>query len=123
MKITDITAVDLYEMSNIDGSITGLRHEVFCSQKGGAQHECRVKVSNRTGKNGYPDTFSIDLKDFTIRGDCRISSDDLEAVKWWIHRNRFAILDFWKDRINTREFFNQLTGLNENFDDECSSDK
>lgn len=104
---------DLFEMANISPEETGLPVTVFCSPKGGAKHECRVKVSNIPGGTNEHDVFSIDLKDLEVRGHCKLSSDELESVKWWIHRNRFIILDYWKNRVTTTVFVNSLKPLHE----------
>jgi hypothetical protein len=85
---------------------------VFCSPKGDAPHECRVKVSNIIGKMTASDTFSVELKDLSVDGYCKLSSNHLESVKWWIYQNRFVILDYWKERIDTKEFLNQVKSIN-----------
>jgi hypothetical protein len=108
-----VERADLYEMSNIPSKRTGLPVTVFCSPKGAAKHECRVKVSNIAGGVNEHDVFSIDLSDLIVRGHCKLSSDDLEAVKWWIHRNRFVILDFWKERIDTLDFLQSIKPISE----------
>jgi len=107
----------LYEMANLNKEITGIEPVVFCSPKGGAKHECRVKVSNILGRATDSDLFSVALHDLSIIGECKLTADQLESVKWWIHRNRFAILDYWKDKTNTLQFLlavKKLTEDNEN---------
>ena len=114
--ITEAIGV-LYEMANLNKEITGIEPVVFCSPKGGAKHECRVKVSNILGRATDSDLFSIALKDLSIIGTCKLTADQLESAKWWIHRNRFAILDYWKDKTNTLQFLlavKKLTEDNEN---------
>ena len=103
----------LYEMANLTQSITGIEPMVFCSPKGGAKHECRVKVSNIIGKATDSDLFSIAVKDLSIIGTCKLSADQLESVNWWIHRNRFAILDYWKDKTDTLQFLLAVKKLTE----------
>lgn len=102
---------NLYEMANISPTETGLPVTVFCSPRGGAKHECRVKVTNIRGGINEHDVFSIDIKDLSIIGHCKLSSNDLESVKWWIHRNRFVILDYWKHRITTTQFINSIKSI------------
>lgn len=102
----------LYEMANLTKSITGIDPIIFCSPKGGAKHECRVKVSNVIGKMTADDIFSIDLKDLAITGFCKLSADQLESVRWWVHQNRFTILDYWKERTDTRDFMNAVKSIN-----------
>jgi len=106
--VNKLETADLYEMANISPEDTGLPVTVFCSPKGRAKHECRVKVSNIKGGINEHDVFSIVLKDLSVVGHCRLSSDDLESVKWWIERNRYVILDYWKERINTKKFVNGI---------------
>lgn len=103
----------LYEMANLTKDITGIEPIVFCSPKGGAKHECRVKVSNTLGKISDNDIFSIVVKDLSIIGDCKLSTEQLNAVKWWIYKNRFTILDYWEEKINTRDFVNRIKSIME----------
>jgi hypothetical protein len=113
MKIHDVTnsSADLYEMANLDGDTTGLPMYIFCSPKGKAKHECRIKVCNSKGKMNEEDTFSIAVKDVDIHGACRLNADDLERVKWWIHYNKTHLLDYWEERINTKTFMNSVKNL------------
>ena len=112
MTITDVLeSADLYEMANLDSETTGLPMYIFCSPKGNAKHECRIKVCNTAGKMNEDDVFSIDVHSYEIRGHCRLNSDDLERVKWWIHYNRFTLLDYWKERINTKTFLNSVKNI------------
>ena len=104
-------SADLYEMANLDSETTGLPMYIFCSPKGKAKHECRIKVCNTKGKMNEDDTFSIDVHSFEIYGECRLNSDDLERVKWWIQYNKFQLLDYWKDRINTKTFLNSVKNI------------
>ena len=115
-EITNETLGILYEMANLTKPITGIEPVVFCSPKGGAKHECRVKVSNTIGKVTDSDLFSVVLKDLSIVGDCKLTSDQLESVKWWIHRNRFAILDYWKDKTDTLQFLLAVKKITEDFE-------
>ncbi len=77
----------LYEMANLTKSITGIIPVIFCSPKGDAKHECRVTVSNIIGKMTAADTFTIELKTLDIIGHCKLTSEHLDSVKWWIHKN------------------------------------
>jgi hypothetical protein len=104
-------SADLYEMANLDSETTGLPMYIFCSPRGNAKHECRIKVCNTKGKMNEDDTFSIDVHTLEIRGECRLSADDLERVKWWIHYNKFDLLDFWKGKINTKKFLNSVKNI------------
>lgn len=113
MKINEFREDLLYEMANLTKSITGIEPVVFCSPQGNASHACRVKVSNSLGKVTANDLFSVDLKDLEVIGECKLSHDNLEAVKWWIFKNRFVILDYWKSRIDTREFMNTVHSIGE----------
>lgn len=107
MKINEL-AGDLYEIANLTKSITGIDPIVFCSPKGNANHECRIKVSNILGRMTAEDTFTIVMKDLSVIGHCKLTHDQLESVKWWIHKNKFVILDYWKEQIDTREFLNGI---------------
>lgn len=105
------SSANLYEMANLDSETTGLPMYIFCSPKGNAKHECRIKVCNTNGKMNEDDTFSIDVHSFEIHGECRLNIDDLERVKWWIHYNKFPLLDYWKNRINTKTFLNSVKNI------------
>ena len=117
MKASDILNMsnseraDLYEMANLDSETTGLPMYIFCSPKGNAKHECRIKVCNVVSKMNEDDVFSIDVSSFKIRGECKLSKDNLERVKWWIYFNRFVLLDYWKGRINTKTFLNSVKNI------------
>lgn len=99
---------DLYVMANLSPKETGLPVTVFCSPKGRADYDCRVKVSNITGGINEHDVFSVSVNDFSITSYCKLSQDDLQSVKRWIHLNRVAILDYWNGQIDTLEFLNSL---------------
>lgn len=101
----------MYLTSVLSKNTTGIDPVIFCSQKGGAKHECRVKVSNILGKLSATDVFTIELKDLSVVGHCKLTDNQLESAKWWIHKNRFAILDYWKERIDTGEFLNIIDQL------------
>jgi len=101
----------LYEMANLSKTTTGIDPVIFCSQKGGSKHECKVKVSNILGKLSATDVFTIELKDSPVIGYCKLTANQLESAKWWIHKNRFAILDYWEEIIDTGEFLNRIIKL------------
>ncbi len=117
MKIIDVLnsnimeSANLYEMANLDSETTGLPMYIFCSPRGNSKHECRIKVCNSLGKMNEDDVFSIDIHSYEIRGQCRLNSDTLERVKWWIHYNRYTLLDYWKERINTKTFLNSVKNI------------
>ena len=108
MKSSDIVkniTADLYEMTNLAKSDTGLDVVVFCSPNYNSRHSCRVKVSNKRGKMTPDDVFVIDMTNFEIvAGVCKLNSDDLESVKVWLYRNKDVIQKFWDNEISTREF-------------------
>ena len=110
MKINDIA--DLYEMANLSPDETGVSHSIFISPSYGVAHSCRVKVCNVRGKMVPTDTFVIDLNNLEIvAGTCKLNTNELEAVKWWIHRNKKVLLDYWKGNINTTQCLMQLKKL------------
>lgn len=115
MKLTDSTAAEtLWEMADLSPRMTGVPYNIFISPDYGVGHEARVKVSNNKGKIVPNDMFVVRLHDLGVEGECKLKTDDLERVKWWVHRNRFVLLDYWKNRIDTDQCLAALKPITEN---------
>jgi hypothetical protein len=89
----------LFEMANLRPDRTGLPFVVFISQRGGAQHDARVKVS--AGPRFDPATAVT----VAIRPQPRIvppgdlSAEDFRRLAAWIELNRQALIDYWHGDI------------------------
>lgn len=105
----------LWEMANISPDMSGVDHYMYISPEN-SSHAARVKVCNIKGRMVPQDMFCISLKDLgVVAGECRLTAEELDRVRWWIHRNRFAILDYWKQRINTKQVSNLLKPITEEY--------
>lgn len=121
MRLVEITPYDimedpeyvwLWEMAAVTPDMSGVPYVMYISPEQ-SSHEARVKVCNVPGKLVPTDMFSIRLHDLEIVGTCKLNADELERVRWWIHRNKFALLDYWKNRINTQQALNALKPITE----------
>lgn len=89
----------LFEMANLRPDRTGLPFVVFISQRGGTQHDVRVKVS--PGPRFDPATAVT----VAVRPEPRIvppgnlAAEDYRRLVAWIELNRQAIIDYWNGDI------------------------
>jgi hypothetical protein len=90
-----------YEMANLRERTTGLPFVVFVSQKGNAQHPCRVKISKEPQTSRFFASVSVnepvELKDGHMR------SEDIELLTKWIRLNQDVLLQYWDGDIQYTE--------------------
>ncbi len=102
---------DLFEMANLPPHRTGLPFVVFVSQRGGARHDVRVKVS----KNAK--AMPREMVSVAIRPNVRViagamSSHDLSLLTRWIELNRDALVAYWQGDIEyTEDLFRVIVPL------------
>lgn len=111
--IADATAEaeeDFFSMANLAPEDTGLPMVVWVSQRGGARHAPRVKVSLVHGRRMRPErTTSVSIVHAVeVVAGPPLPHDDLELVRDWIARNRAVLLDYWDEVISTRELLERL---------------
>lgn len=101
---------DLFEMVNVRPELSGLPFIVWISEKGGARHDVRVKVSPGPKVREFVATVSVRPKVELIAGD--LSTPDLALVRDWVELNRDAIIKYWNgDILYTDEALAALTKL------------
>jgi hypothetical protein len=84
-----------FEMANLGAKRTGLDFVVWISNKGGARHDVRVKVSRKP--NEEPQAS------FAIRSGCRheagddrwMTAEQKNALEKWVDLNRAVLIEFW----------------------------
>lgn len=95
------------EMANISTDKTGLDVVIWLGIRP-KSHAPRIKVSNIIGKFSKNDCFSIRLHDFTIDGDCRIKSSDLDKIKDFISKNKQNIISVSDGLMSTDQFIKNI---------------
>jgi hypothetical protein len=88
---------DLFEMVNIRPELSGLPFIVWISEKGGARHDVRVKVSPGPRVREFAATVSVRPQIEVIAGE--LSAQHLRAVREWIELNRDTIIKYWNGEI------------------------
>ena len=87
-----------FEMANLRSSTTGLPFVVFISQKGGAQHDVRVKVAPNP-KVRADQMSSYALRPFKLREGAGLSSSDEAALRAWADTNFDLLVGYWDGEI------------------------
>ena len=91
-----------FEMANLRSSTTGLPFVVFISQRGGAQHDVRVKVA--PNPKVRPDQMSsYALRPFRLREGTGLSSSDEALLRAWVDINFDALVSYWDGEIEYTE--------------------
>jgi hypothetical protein len=88
---------DLFEMVNIRPEISGLPFIVWISEKGGARHDVRVKISPGPRVREFAATVSVRPVVEVLAGE--LSARDLQLVSDWIALNRETIIRYWTGEI------------------------
>lgn len=106
-------AEGLFEMANLSPTLTGLPMVVWISERGGARHDVRVKVSLVHGRRARPDlTASV-----SVRPDVRhvagpaLDAHDLALVRRWVEMNRDALVAYWEGDLLTDEVLGRLRAV------------
>lgn len=100
----------LFEMVNVRPEISGLPFIVWISEKGGARHDVRVKVSPGPRVREFSATVSVRPSVEVLAG--QLSKADLDLVRGWIELNRDTIIKYWNgDILYTDEALAALSKL------------
>lgn len=97
VQATDPDEGELFEMANVRPEISGLPFIVWISEKGGARHDVRVKVSAGPRAREFAASVSVRPAVEVVAGE--LSLRDLELVRAWIDLNRDVIVKFWDGDI------------------------
>jgi hypothetical protein len=90
-----------YEMANLRQRTTGLPFVVFVSQRGKAQHPCRVKISKEPQTANF--FASVSVNDPVEVKSGHVRNEDMIALKKWILLNQEALLQYWDGDIQFTE--------------------
>lgn len=88
---------DLFEMVNVRPELSGLPFIVWISEKGGARHDVRVKVSPGPRVREFSATVSVRPDVQILAGE--LSNRDLDIVRRWVELNRDTIVKYWDGDI------------------------
>jgi hypothetical protein len=109
---------DLFEMSNIRKSESGLPVNIYVSSGGSVnhQHGPQIKAMIDNGDKFNPhNTISILLKKDITKDDVvgyeLVSPDVVSAIRDYINLNYNILLAYWNDEISTKEMIMGLQKL------------
>lgn len=88
----------LFEMANLRPRTTGLPFVVFVSQRGGARHDVRIKVS-RNPRARPEEMVSIPLRPEIIIPEGALSRAETASLRAWVDLNRDVLVDYWNGDI------------------------
>jgi hypothetical protein len=95
-----------FDMANLRPERTGLPFVVFISQKGGAQHDVRVKLA-RAAKVRPEEMITVSLRPaprvIPGRGKIKITAFEFDLVKRWIELNEDVLVNYWNGTIEYTE--------------------
>jgi len=109
---------NLFEMSNIRKSESGLPVNIYVSSGGSVnkKHGPRIKIMSNTADKFDPyQTISIIMKkDITaddVIGYARVPPETLKQVRNYVNLNYDTLLAYWLDEISTGEMIQRLKPL------------
>jgi hypothetical protein len=91
-----------FDMANLRPESTGLPFVVFISQKGGARHDVRVKLS-RAPRARLSDLITVAVRPAPRVVQGRISSPEFDLVRRWIELDESVLVDYWNGVIEYTE--------------------
>lgn len=104
---------DLFDMANLSPTLTGLPMIVWVSERGGARHDVRVKVSLIHGRRARPDlTASVSVRpEVGVVAGPALEAPDLALVRRWIELNRDVLVEYWDGDLLTDELIGRLRSV------------
>jgi hypothetical protein len=101
---------ELFEMANLSPALTGLPMVVWISERGGAGHDARLKVSEVHLRRAHPHrSASVSLRpDVKVVAGPALDARDMELVRKWSELNRDAPLAYWTGDLLTDEVIGRL---------------
>lgn len=104
----------LYEMSNLTKDETGIPFTIFVSAKGGAKHQCRIKVSQSRGKMTVEDSVSVTVTDSPVFiGKHKFDTRTVNDIKTFIKKNKSVLLAYWNSTISTAVMIKSISSVKE----------
>jgi hypothetical protein len=102
LTATEVQGQATYGMANLRSKTTGLPFVVFISQKAGARHDARVKVSD--GPRVQPDQMgSYQVRPFRHTDGPRLDPADEARLQAWVGLNRDVLISYWNGQIEFTE--------------------
>ncbi len=87
-----------FGMANLRSQRTGLPFIVFISQRDGAQHDVRVKVSpNPKVRNAQMGSYA--LRPYRFVDGHRLSPGEERALEAWVEKNLDVLVRYWTGDI------------------------
>ncbi len=87
-----------FEMANLRPKTTGLPFIVFISQKDGAQHDVRVKVSP-SARVRVANMSTYALRPFRHEGGPPLTGSEEKRLQQWSELNLKVLVDYWNAEI------------------------
>lgn len=98
-----------YAMANLRPEDTGLPMVVWISEKGGAKHGPRLKVSKKMGDKIDPsNVLTVTVSDNPTMYNGELEPKVFNKLKQFIKLNKENLLKYWNNEVSTREFLNSL---------------
>jgi hypothetical protein len=91
-----------FAMANLRPERTGLPFVVFISQKGGARHDVRVKLS-RAARVRLSEMITVAVRPAPRIVQGRMNRQELDLVRRWIELNEAVLVDYWNGVIEYTE--------------------
>jgi len=92
-----------FEMANLSPKRTGLPFVVWISQKAGAPHDVRVKVSKGPKIRSAEIVWVGIRPDVHVLGGGKMSAHHLALLKKWVEVNYDVIVKYWDGEIEYTE--------------------
>ncbi len=105
MKAKEVLSEDteaLFEMANLRPERNGLPFVVFISQKGGAQHDVRVKVA-QSAKVRPSEMITVAIRPTVRLIGGTMSKRNLNLLTQWVELNKDVLIRYWDGEIEYTE--------------------
>ena len=104
---------EMWGMANLTPNETGLPMVVWVSEKGGAKHGPRIKVSTELGAKIDPgSTVTVTIEDNPRKiGSARLAAKHLTQVAEFIRKNSKVLIQYWERKISTKDMMDKIEKL------------
>jgi hypothetical protein len=91
-----------FDMANLRPERTGLPFVVFISQRSGARHDVRIKLS-RAPRVRLSEMITIAVRPAPRIVQGRMSGPEFDLVRRWVELNELVLVDYWNGVIEYTE--------------------
>ena len=98
----------ILERVNFNSNKTGITNIVIWISKTDERHGPRIKVSNVYNKMVKDDCFTITLPDKKIKGESKLSKNDMKSIFTFIDLNLNILIEFNYMKISLLLFTNNI---------------